>query len=54
MIQETYHSEVVSNWLITPETMGPRIIARPCPANPNDTSLTPKYSVGIMVFVSGF
>lgn len=49
----TYHSEVVSSWLITPETIGPRIIARPFPANPKETSLTPIYSVGMMVFFSG-
>ena len=49
-----YHSVVVSSWSITPETIGPRIIARPCPANPNDTNLTPKYSVGIMVLLSAF
>ncbi|KAF5805300.1 hypothetical protein HanXRQr2_Chr05g0207681 [Helianthus annuus] len=29
---------------MTPETIGPRIIARPCPANPKDTILTPMYS----------
>lgn len=50
----SYHSVVVSSWLITPETIGPRIIARPCPANPKETNLTPMYSVGIMVFFSGF
>lgn len=49
-----YHSVVVSSWLMTPDTIGPRIIARPCPANPKDTNLTPMYSVGIMVLFSGF
>jgi len=38
---------------MTPETMGPRIIARPCPANPKETNFTPEYSVGIMVFFTG-
>lgn len=50
----TYHSVVVRSWLMTPETIGPRMIARPCPANPKDTNLTPKYSVGMMVLFSGF
>ncbi|KAG9149458.1 hypothetical protein Leryth_022198 [Lithospermum erythrorhizon] len=27
---------------MTPDTIGPRIIALPCPANPKETSLTPK------------
>jgi hypothetical protein len=39
---------------MTPETIGPRIIALPCPANPKDTNLTPKYSVGMIVLFSGF
>lgn len=49
-----YHSVVVSSWSMTPETIGPRIIARPCPANPKDMSLTPMYSVGMIVLFSGF
>ena len=52
--RNTYHSVVVRSWLMTPETIGPRIIARPCPANPKDTNLTPRYSVGIIVLFSGF
>jgi hypothetical protein len=28
--------------------MGPRMMAEPCPANPNDTMPTPSYSVGVM------
>lgn len=38
---------------MTPDTIGPLIMARPCPANPNETSFTPKYSVGMIVFFSG-
>lgn len=52
--RNAYHSVVVRSWLVTPETIGPRIMARPCPANPKETNLTPMYSVGIMVFFSGF
>lgn len=44
-----HQSVVVSSWLTTPETMGPRMMALPCPAYPNDTSLTPSYSVGMMM-----
>ena len=36
-----------------PETMGPRMMALPCPAKPNDTSLTPSYSVGSSARVAG-
>lgn len=39
---------------MTPETIGPHIIARPCPANPKDTSFTHRYAVGIMLLFSGF
>ena len=28
--------------------MGPRMMALPCPAHPNDTALTPSYSTGVM------
>ena len=42
----------MSIWLIRPLTIGPRMIALPCPANPKDTTPTPSYSVGAMVPVS--
>jgi hypothetical protein len=28
--------------------MGPRMMALPCPAKPNDTALTPSYSTGVI------
>jgi hypothetical protein len=33
--------------------MGPRMMALPCPAKPNDTALTPSYSTGVIALVSG-
>ena len=44
-------SDVVSICVMSPETMGPLMMAEPCPANPNDTALTPSYSVGLIAFV---
>lgn len=32
----------------SPDTMGPRMMALPCPAKPKDTALTPSYSTGVM------
>lgn len=40
------HAEVVSSCCMSPDTMGPRMMALPCPAKPNDTTLTPSYSTG--------
>ncbi len=31
---------------VSPETMAPRMMAEPCPANPKDTPLTPSNSTG--------
>lgn len=53
-LHTTYQSVVVNSWLMTPETIGPRMIALPCPAKPKDTNLTPKYSVGRILLLSGF
>ena len=44
-------SAVVSICVIRPDTIGPRMMAEPWPAKPNDTALTPSYSVGLMAFV---
>ena len=35
-------------------TMGPRMMALPCPAKPKDTALTPSYSTGVMACGGGW